>query len=68
MVQLAASFGGIATELPVILVDVVDDDLLEVLGKKAMTLRGPTISHDFKAIVQDYIERRFGAAGRNAAE
>jgi (E)-4-hydroxy-3-methylbut-2-enyl-diphosphate synthase len=37
-------------------------------GKKAMTLRGPTLVQDFKAIVQDYIERRFGAAGRDAAE
>ncbi|MGF1648986.1 MAG: flavodoxin-dependent (E)-4-hydroxy-3-methylbut-2-enyl-diphosphate synthase [Hyphomicrobiaceae bacterium] len=30
-------------------------------GKKAMTLRGPTIAEDFKQIVEDYIERRFGA-------
>ena len=29
-------------------------------GKKAMTLRGPAISADFKAIVEDYIENRFG--------
>jgi len=28
-------------------------------GKKAMTLRGPNIAADFKAIVEDYIERRF---------
>jgi (E)-4-hydroxy-3-methylbut-2-enyl-diphosphate synthase len=39
-------------------------------GKKAMTLRGPTLTTDFKNIVIDYIERRFGTggAGRNAAE
>ena len=30
-------------------------------GKKAMTLRGPTIMADFKTLVQDYIERRYGA-------
>jgi (E)-4-hydroxy-3-methylbut-2-enyl-diphosphate synthase len=36
-------------------------------GKKAMPLRGPTIAADFKVIVQDYIERRYGAA-RSAAE
>ena len=29
-------------------------------GKKAMTLRGPNIAQDFKAIVEDYIERRYG--------
>ncbi len=29
-------------------------------GKKAMTLRGPTIAADFKVIVEDYIEKRFG--------
>jgi (E)-4-hydroxy-3-methylbut-2-enyl-diphosphate synthase len=32
-------------------------------GQKAMTLRGPTIAADFKNIVEDYIERRFGKAG-----
>src|ERR1700735_4279978 len=38
-------------------------------GKKAMTLRGPTVSADFQKIVIDYIERRFGSgAGRTAAE
>jgi (E)-4-hydroxy-3-methylbut-2-enyl-diphosphate synthase len=37
-------------------------------GKKAATLRGPTLAADFKAMVLDYIERRFGNAGRNAAE
>jgi (E)-4-hydroxy-3-methylbut-2-enyl-diphosphate synthase len=39
-------------------------------GKKAATLRGPNIAADFKAMVMDYIERRYGAggAGRTAAE
>jgi len=39
-------------------------------GKKAMTLRGPTVAADFKQLVVDYIERRFGqdGAGRTAAE
>jgi (E)-4-hydroxy-3-methylbut-2-enyl-diphosphate synthase len=30
-------------------------------GKKAMTLRGPTIAADFKVLVEDYIEKRFGS-------
>jgi (E)-4-hydroxy-3-methylbut-2-enyl-diphosphate synthase len=29
-------------------------------GKKTVTLRGPTVSADFKQMVVDYIERRFG--------
>src|SRR6202140_3419614 len=40
-------------------------------GKKAMTLRGPTLSADFQKIVVEYIERRFGSGagtGRTAAE
>ncbi len=37
-------------------------------GKKAMTLRGAGIAAEFRTIVQDYIERRFGASSRNAAE
>jgi (E)-4-hydroxy-3-methylbut-2-enyl-diphosphate synthase len=39
-------------------------------GTKAHTLRGPTLSADFKNLVLDYIERRFGTsgAGRSAAE
>ncbi|ADJ24576.1 1-hydroxy-2-methyl-2-(E)-butenyl 4-diphosphate synthase [Hyphomicrobium denitrificans ATCC 51888] len=32
-------------------------------GKKAMTLRGPNIATEFKAIVEDYIARRFAAPG-----
>ena len=37
-------------------------------GKKAMTLRGATVSADFKQIVIDYIEKRYGAGGQKAAE
>ena len=36
-------------------------------GKKAATLRGPTLAADFKQMVIDYIERRFGT-GQRAAE
>jgi (E)-4-hydroxy-3-methylbut-2-enyl-diphosphate synthase len=36
-------------------------------GKKAATLRGPTLAADFKQMVIDYIERRFGS-GTKAAE
>ncbi len=35
-------------------------------GEKALTLRGPTIAADFKALVIDYIETRYGK--RSAAE
>jgi (E)-4-hydroxy-3-methylbut-2-enyl-diphosphate synthase len=35
-------------------------------GKKAATLRGPTLTADFKQMVRDYIERRFGASQRAA--
>src|SRR6201990_316281 len=39
-------------------------------GKKAATLRGPTLAADFKTMVIVYIERRYGngGAGRTAAE
>jgi (E)-4-hydroxy-3-methylbut-2-enyl-diphosphate synthase len=39
-------------------------------GKKAVTLRGATVAADFKKLVIDYIERRYGTAGtsRTAAE
>jgi (E)-4-hydroxy-3-methylbut-2-enyl-diphosphate synthase len=37
-------------------------------GKKVATLRGATLTADFKAMVIDYIERRFGQAARTAAE
>ncbi len=36
-------------------------------GKKVATLRGPTLTADFKQMVADYIERRFGH-GQRAAE
>jgi (E)-4-hydroxy-3-methylbut-2-enyl-diphosphate synthase len=35
-------------------------------GAKALTLRGPTIARDFKALVIDYIEKRFGGRGMAA--
>ena len=35
-------------------------------GAKAMTLRGPGIAPEFKKIVEDYIEKRFGARGQAA--
>ncbi len=31
-------------------------------GQKAMTLRGDGIAHEFQAVVEQYIERRFGTA------
>ena len=34
-------------------------------GKKAMTLRGPNIAADFKTLVEDYIEKRFGNSARS---
>jgi (E)-4-hydroxy-3-methylbut-2-enyl-diphosphate synthase len=37
-------------------------------GRKAATLRGPDIAADFQKMVADYIEARFGAPGRRAAE
>jgi (E)-4-hydroxy-3-methylbut-2-enyl-diphosphate synthase len=40
-------------------------------GKKAVTLRGATVAADFKKLVIDYIEKRYGAASagaRTAAE
>lgn len=37
-------------------------------GEKAMTLRGPDIANEFKTIVADYIERRFGSGKTEAAE
>ncbi|TMJ05428.1 MAG: flavodoxin-dependent (E)-4-hydroxy-3-methylbut-2-enyl-diphosphate synthase [Alphaproteobacteria bacterium] len=39
-------------------------------GKKAVTLRGPTVAADFKKMVIEYIEKRYGTAGagRAAAE
>jgi (E)-4-hydroxy-3-methylbut-2-enyl-diphosphate synthase len=37
-------------------------------GKKAATLRGPTVAADFQAMVINYIERRYGTAKQTAAE
>ena len=37
-------------------------------GRKAATLRGPAIAAEFQQMVADYIEQRFGAGGRHAAE
>ena len=36
-------------------------------GKKALTLRGERIAEEFQALVEDYIERRYGARRRRAA-
>ena len=36
-------------------------------GKKAMTLRGPNIAAEFKTIVEDYIERRYGVGAKTQA-
>ncbi|HEY0293392.1 MAG TPA: flavodoxin-dependent (E)-4-hydroxy-3-methylbut-2-enyl-diphosphate synthase [Hansschlegelia sp.] len=36
-------------------------------GKKVATLRGPNIVGDFKAMVEDYVARRYGQAGDQAA-
>ena len=35
-------------------------------GKKSVTLRGPTVAADFKKMVIEYIERRYGTAGAGA--
>jgi (E)-4-hydroxy-3-methylbut-2-enyl-diphosphate synthase len=35
-------------------------------GKKAMTLRGPNITGEFKTLVEDYIEQRFGGGVKQA--
>lgn len=37
-------------------------------GQKALTLRGPNIAADFKALVEDYIEKRFGGASAQQPE
>jgi (E)-4-hydroxy-3-methylbut-2-enyl-diphosphate synthase len=36
-------------------------------GRKAVVLRGPTLARDFQTLVLDYIETRYGPAGRGAA-
>ena len=35
-------------------------------GAKAVTLRGAGIAEEFKTLVEDYVERRFGRAERAA--
>jgi (E)-4-hydroxy-3-methylbut-2-enyl-diphosphate synthase len=35
-------------------------------GEKAMTLRGENIATDFQAVVENYIEQRFGATATTA--
>src|SRR5665213_2128841 len=37
-------------------------------GKKFRTLRGPNIAADFKALVVDYIDQRYGAGAKKPAE
>jgi len=37
-------------------------------GKKFRTLRGPTIATDFKALVIDYIDQRYGSSAKAPAE
>ncbi|MBS9722313.1 flavodoxin-dependent (E)-4-hydroxy-3-methylbut-2-enyl-diphosphate synthase [Tianweitania sp. BSSL-BM11] len=37
-------------------------------GQKAATLKGPNIAADFQVMVADYIERKYGLPGREAAE
>ncbi|MGO4706940.1 flavodoxin-dependent (E)-4-hydroxy-3-methylbut-2-enyl-diphosphate synthase [Microvirga sp. 2MCAF38] len=37
-------------------------------GRKAVTLRGPTLAKDFQKLVQDYIEKRYGQGSQNASE
>jgi (E)-4-hydroxy-3-methylbut-2-enyl-diphosphate synthase len=37
-------------------------------GKKAATLRGPTLAADFKQMVIDYIERRWGKTARSTTD
>ena len=36
-------------------------------GEKAMTLRGPGIADDFRQVVEDYVERRYGRAKTKTA-
>ena len=37
-------------------------------GQKALTLRGPAIAAEFKTLVAEYIDRRYGESSRVAAE
>ena len=36
-------------------------------GKKQITLRGPNIAEDFKAIVEGYVAKRYGNGGSSQA-
>ncbi|MEZ5871278.1 MAG: flavodoxin-dependent (E)-4-hydroxy-3-methylbut-2-enyl-diphosphate synthase [Nitratireductor sp.] len=36
-------------------------------GKKAVTLRGPTIAQDFQKLVLDYVENRYGTGSQKSA-
>jgi len=35
-------------------------------GKKAVTLRGPNIQTEFRALVETYVEKRFGMSAKGA--
>ncbi|HSM20207.1 MAG TPA: flavodoxin-dependent (E)-4-hydroxy-3-methylbut-2-enyl-diphosphate synthase [Hyphomicrobiales bacterium] len=37
-------------------------------GEKVTTLRGPTLVQDFKALVEDYVARRFGGQAADASD
>jgi (E)-4-hydroxy-3-methylbut-2-enyl-diphosphate synthase len=37
-------------------------------GRKAATLRGPTLAEDFRKMVADYVEKRFGSRKLTEAE
>ena len=37
-------------------------------GQKVTTLRGADVADQFKVMVADYIERKFGTGAQNAAE
>ena len=37
-------------------------------GKKAATLRGPTLAEDFRKMVAEYVEKRFGQGARQPAD
>src|SRR3954453_14230436 len=63
MATLAASFGGIAPELAVILLDVVEDDLLEVLGK-----RRAAQGHGLAAIDEHRSRRLLARSGQRDAD
>ncbi len=34
-------------------------------GKKAVTLRGPNIQQEFRALVEDYVEKRYGVGAKS---